>query len=54
MIKISNNVTIKQMIEVTDKKTNKTSYLVMDDDNKEWRSITQEEYNNIRGYNNGE
>ncbi len=54
MIEISNKIKIQQIIEVINNDTNEISYLIMNDTDKEWKHITQEEYNNIRGYNNGE
>lgn len=53
MIEISNNVKIKQIIELTNNETNEVSYLILDDDSKEWKHITEEKYNEIRGSNNG-
>ena len=54
MIKISNDVTIKQIMEVTNNKTGEVSYLAMDDNDNEWRTITKDEYNKIRGNKDGE
>lgn len=53
MIEISNNVKIKQFIELTNEETNEVSYLILDDDSNEWKHITKEEHDKLRGYNNG-
>ena len=54
MIKISNDVTIKQVMELTNKETGEISYLIMSDEG-DWQQITQEEYNKLtRGNKNGE
>lgn len=45
MIKISNNIDVKQIIEITDKETGEINYLTMVDD--EWVYITKERYEEI-------
>lgn len=54
MIKISNDVTIKQIMEVINNETGEVSYLIMDDNDNGWRTITKDEYNKIRGNKDGE
>lgn len=54
MIKISNDVTIKQIMEVVNNETGEVSYLIMNDNDDEWRTITKDEYNKIRGNKDGE
>lgn len=54
MIKISNDVTIKQIMEVINNETGEVSYLIMDDNDNRWRTITKDEYNKIRGNKDGE
>ena len=54
MIKISNDVTIKQIMEVINNETDEVSYLIMDDNDNGWRTITKDEYNKIRGNRDGE
>lgn len=53
-IELSHNVSIKQVMEVTDEETGEKTFLIMSDDGSKWVPITQDEYNNhIRGSKNG-
>lgn len=45
---------IQQVLKTVNNKTGEINYLIMDEVDNEWKKLTEEEYNQIRGYENGE
>lgn len=55
MIQLTNNVSIKQIMEATKKETGEKIYYYWDDNSSTWVEMNQDEYNQIiRGNKNGE
>ena len=49
MIELNTKLSVKQVIKITNNKTNEEEYLIMDEDTNQWVKISQDEYNKIRG-----
>ena len=49
MIEINNTVSIQQIAKTTNNKTGEIHYLILDEDNQEWKKLTEKEYNQLRG-----
>lgn len=49
MIDIHTNVSIEQVMKIVNKKSGEVNYLIMGENDSEWKQLTEEEYNKIRG-----
>lgn len=49
MISLNNKVSVQQVVKMINKKTGEISYLIMNEDNNEWKKIDENQYNKIRG-----
>lgn len=49
MIEVNNIVSVQQIMKIVDNKTGEISYLIVDEDNQEWKQLSKEEYKQIRG-----
>ena len=43
----------KQIVKKTNNTTGEINYLILDENNQEWKELTEKEYNQIRGNLNG-
>ena len=54
MVELNCNVDVKQVVKITNHQTGEDSYLIMNEDKREWEQLSKQEYNKLRGYSNGE
>lgn len=49
MIEVNNTVSVQQIVKKVNNKTGEINYLILDEDNQEWKQLTEQEYNQLRG-----